>query len=197
MTVNLNQIKKGYKGMLANIPADKLKELYYNLYLDIWKAMYIEQDQTAYENCLKVLETLNNETKPADRFNAVRDALINAPHEIIKEILLDKRELGRLYFMCLTLNPVLDLALYNALSESLENGFIDDAQEVLNILRDNRKYSFLGDSKIIAEMEDTCKVLEKKLEGENVEYREFKEFYIERVKEFLTTHDIKKYRKKI
>lgn len=138
MTVNLSKIEKEYKGAISEIPENRLKELYNQLWYQAYHSEFIKRDLNERDKALSLIETLTYENEPWKAFRASREAIVYAPLKVLVESynqnIQEKRDLWALIYLIYLLGLVSEVEFLNALIESIDGGV--DPKSSLEFVRD-------------------------------------------------------------
>lgn len=138
MTVNLSKIEKIYKGAISEIPENRLKELYDQLWYQAYHSEFIKRNLNERDKALSLIKTLNNENEPWKAYRASREAKVFAPLEVLVELynknLQEKRDLWALIYLIYLLGLASESEFLNALIKRIDGGV--DPKSSLEFVKD-------------------------------------------------------------
>jgi hypothetical protein len=137
MTINLSKIEKKYKSAISEIPENRLKELYDQLLYQAYHCKFIKKDNDEYYKALNLIKTLNNENEPHKVFRASREAIVEAPLEVLIELyntnIQEKRDFWALMYFVYLLGLASEIEFSKVLIEYIVEGL--DPEHSLKFVR--------------------------------------------------------------
>lgn len=142
--VSLNQLKKDYNNSLGEIPEERLKEIFHQLYYQAYHAIFIERDPKAEEKALKIILDIQKNNNDWKVFRASSDAIIKVPLQILMELHNQKnaeiKDLASLFRSYLYISSISVIELNNMLINKIDNCKPGEEKECLNWIKTQLKH---------------------------------------------------------
>lgn len=126
MVVNLSKIEKEYKRAISEIPENRLKELYDQLWYQAYHSKFIKKDNDEYYKALNLIKTLNNENEPHKVFRTSGEAIAEAPLQVLIELyntnIREKRDFWALMYFVYLLGLASEIEFSKVLIEYIDEG---------------------------------------------------------------------------
>jgi len=137
--VSLNQLKKEYNSSLTEIPDERLKELFHQLYYQAYHAVFIDKDKELEEKALNTIDTLQTNNESWKVFRAAYNAIVWVPLQILMELHnkknLEIKDIQIRWFFTWFMLLADDLEFNNSLIECIDNCKQGNERKCLNSIR--------------------------------------------------------------
>jgi hypothetical protein len=137
--ITLNKIKKDYKGVISEIPEDKLKELFDALYYKLYYSTFIKEDSKVFDESVELLDTLRRNNDPAKVFRAFSEAMICVPLkgslELHNKLNAEIHERTAVLYAMYYIGLLIDLELFNNFIKCIDCCKVGDERGVLDSIR--------------------------------------------------------------
>lgn len=137
--ITLNKIKKDYKGVISEIPEDKLKELFDALYYKLYYSTFIECDSKVFDESVELLDTLRRNNDPTKVFRAFSKAMVCVPLkgslELHNKLSAEIHQRTAVLYAMYYIDLLIDLELFNNFIRCIDCCNVGDERRVLDSIK--------------------------------------------------------------